>query len=422
MAEALDFTGERVVPGQVDPDLWNEHLSRYCLALEHAAGRRVIDLGSGSGYGSWLLATTAESGVGVDVDARAVDYARSRFKSRRLRFKAASALDTGLPSMSADVITAFELIEHLPDADALLNEAKRLLSHDGILLVSTPNRDFYAKTRGAAGANPYHVREYSEPEYREALQRHFLHVRILRQNHTAGVLIEDEAAAATLTSSSVGSLGDSHFFVAICAHAHLPEARSVFVAARGGNLLADRLAHIEKLQAELATKDEWLQRAAADQQALMVEHHRQIAAYGALEGELTRSNDWARSLDAQLTGLRKDLATLMQRVSELEAEMSQQASGYQDKVSSLEDELARAHAWGASLDGQLAAKQQEHADTLAALHHTEAELDERTKWAQTLDAERDRLTQQVAMAAGSRWVKLGRRLGVGPAFRVERPY
>lgn len=422
MAEALDFTGERVVPGQVDRDLWNEHLSRYCLALEHAAGRRVIDLGSGSGYGSWLLATVATSVVGIDVDARAVDYARSRFKSNRLRFKATSAIDTGLPSMSADVITAFELIEHLPDADALLNEAKRLLSHDGILLVSTPNRDFYAKTRGAAGANPYHVREYSEPEYREALQRHFLHVRILRQNHTAGVLIEDEAAAATLTSSSVGSSGDSHFFVAICAHAHLPEARSVFVAARGGNLLADRLAHIEKLQAELATKDEWLQRGAADQQALMAEHHKQIAAYRALEGELTRSNDWARSLDAQLTGLRKDLAAWMQRVSELEAEMSQQASGYQDKVSSLEDELARAHAWGASLDGQLAAKQQEHADTLAALHHTEAELDERTKWAQTLDAERDRLTQQVAMAAGSRWVKLGRRLGVGPAFQVERPY
>jgi hypothetical protein len=47
-----EFTGERVIPGQVDADLWNEHFARYLFASRLARGRRVVDLGSGSGYGA----------------------------------------------------------------------------------------------------------------------------------------------------------------------------------------------------------------------------------------------------------------------------------------------------------------------------------------------------------------------------------
>jgi methylase of polypeptide subunit release factors len=64
-----EFTGERVIPGQVETDLWNEHFSRYAFATLFASGKRVLDLGCGSGYGSAELARTAESVIGVDVSA-----------------------------------------------------------------------------------------------------------------------------------------------------------------------------------------------------------------------------------------------------------------------------------------------------------------------------------------------------------------
>ena len=38
-----EFTGERVIPGQVDVDLWNEHFSRYAFAREFARGKRVLE-------------------------------------------------------------------------------------------------------------------------------------------------------------------------------------------------------------------------------------------------------------------------------------------------------------------------------------------------------------------------------------------
>src|SRR5581483_2249703 len=63
----LEFTGERVVPGQVHDDLWNEHFSRYAWAGRFAAGRRVLDAGCGAGYGRVELGATAAGVVGIDL-------------------------------------------------------------------------------------------------------------------------------------------------------------------------------------------------------------------------------------------------------------------------------------------------------------------------------------------------------------------
>ncbi len=54
----IEFTGERVIPGQVDPDLWAEHISRYAFASRFAPGARVLDLGCGAGYGTAELASS----------------------------------------------------------------------------------------------------------------------------------------------------------------------------------------------------------------------------------------------------------------------------------------------------------------------------------------------------------------------------
>ena len=60
----VEFTGERVIPGQVNDDLWSEHLARYAFARRFADGKRVLDAACGEGYGSAFLGAVAASVVG----------------------------------------------------------------------------------------------------------------------------------------------------------------------------------------------------------------------------------------------------------------------------------------------------------------------------------------------------------------------
>ena len=66
----VESTGERLVPDLQRGELiYAEHLARYFLASQLAAGRRVLDAGCGEGYGTAILAAAgAASVVGVDVD------------------------------------------------------------------------------------------------------------------------------------------------------------------------------------------------------------------------------------------------------------------------------------------------------------------------------------------------------------------
>src|SRR5256885_15469926 len=60
-----EFTGERVIPGQVDADLLNEHFARYAFAVRLSRRKQVLDAGCGSGYGSAELARAAAGVVRV---------------------------------------------------------------------------------------------------------------------------------------------------------------------------------------------------------------------------------------------------------------------------------------------------------------------------------------------------------------------
>ncbi|HEX5130670.1 MAG TPA: class I SAM-dependent methyltransferase, partial [Usitatibacter sp.] len=67
----LPFTGERYVPG-VQGEIWLEHWHRYHFAARWAAGKRVLDVACGEGYGTSVLARHAAGVTGVDVSAEAI--------------------------------------------------------------------------------------------------------------------------------------------------------------------------------------------------------------------------------------------------------------------------------------------------------------------------------------------------------------
>ena len=74
---------------------------------------------------------------------------------------------------SFDVVTANEMIEHIEDHDAFIEEVKRVLQPGGMFLVSTPNKPIYNRYKSP---NPFHVSEMDIAEFRDLLESHFKHV------------------------------------------------------------------------------------------------------------------------------------------------------------------------------------------------------------------------------------------------------
>lgn len=175
----LQWTGERFLPWLKYATIAYEHLHRYAFAAAFVPDKRVLDLASGEGYGSHLLARTAAAVVGVDLDAATIRHAAEKYGSATLRFIIGSA--TAVPiadDHSFDVIVCFEAIEHIEDQAALLHEVARLLTPQGLFIVSTPNA---AEYRTDEEPNPFHVKELQMDAFRQLLARHFTDVRLLGQ-------------------------------------------------------------------------------------------------------------------------------------------------------------------------------------------------------------------------------------------------
>ena len=173
MSADLEFTGERYVPGTAG-EIAHEHWHRYAFARRFVAARRVADVACGEGYGSALLAESAASVAGVDIDATTLAHARSAYAAcANVRFLDGSATGLPLHDASVDVVVSFETIEHLDAGDQpkMLAEFARVLAPDGIVIVSSPNRPEYSDAREYA--NPVHRHELDRDELQALLAPHF---------------------------------------------------------------------------------------------------------------------------------------------------------------------------------------------------------------------------------------------------------
>ncbi|MAG33509.1 MAG: hypothetical protein CL908_21745, partial [Deltaproteobacteria bacterium] len=167
---------ERFDPLRDGPDLAYEHIHRYVLATRIVEGLRVLDLASGTGYGSALLSRSARSLVSLDLEAAHLGGVPAGVCGDALRLP--------FRDESFDVVVCFEAIEHVPEPARLVSEARRVLAGPRILLVSTPDREIY--TARAGHRNPFHIAEMSRSEFQRALRKDFGHVRMLGQGLWAG--------------------------------------------------------------------------------------------------------------------------------------------------------------------------------------------------------------------------------------------
>jgi len=407
-----EFTGERVIPGEVDEDLWNEHFSRYAFASRLARRKRVLDAGCGSGYGSAELARWAGSVVGVDVSPDALAYARAHYPLMNLYFAQGSCVELPFAAETFDLVVAFEVIEHLENWRGLLLETRRLLAPGGQCILSTPNKDYYGHSRGKTGANPYHRREFTFPEFRDELRAVFPHVSLFLQNHAEGFVFQPAktfSASEARVESGAGGPEESHFFVAVCALSHQTGAPTFLYIPRAANILRERERHIERLDEEIGLKNQTITELAEARDKL-------IEMFRRLKDELEEHNRWAEQLNQKL----EDAGTA---IGQLQRELEEQARGYETKIAELEEDNRIKADWAIQterrLTKELADKCQELAECVEALHNVEKTLEERTEWAQNLDSQVRDLEASLGQVRASRWVRLGNAFGVGPRLRNE---
>jgi SAM-dependent methyltransferase len=175
----LSLTGERTLPDVPEENYWfRRHLVVYEWIAARAWGRRVVDLASGEGYGSAVLARTAASVVGVEANPEAFEHARAKYPDVRFE-RNMLELWTG----DVDCVVFLQTIEHVQDPDAVLAHVRELIRPDGVAYVSTPNVLTLAPPGASKSGNPWHVREYRASEYRALCARHFGSVDLLGVFH-----------------------------------------------------------------------------------------------------------------------------------------------------------------------------------------------------------------------------------------------
>lgn len=178
MTVNLELSGERMIEEEYRGSLggyiiYLMHSASYRLAKGYCSGKRVLDLGCGSGYGAARIADVAKQVAAVDVSAEAIAHADEHYVRPNLSFSRIEA-DAPLPFVAAsfDVVLSFQVIEHVSDDAAYLHEAARVLTRQGVLILITPDRE-NRLLPWQKPWNRWHVREYDSLQLRALVDHDF---------------------------------------------------------------------------------------------------------------------------------------------------------------------------------------------------------------------------------------------------------
>ncbi|WP_162596634.1 class I SAM-dependent methyltransferase, partial [Thiofilum flexile] len=184
----MEFTGERYIPTE-QGKIRLEHYHRYAIILEFLTNKCVLDIASGEGYGSAMMAQTAKSVVGVDIDSEAISHATNTYQNvNNLTFLQGDVTAIPAKNESFDIVVSFETIEHLIEQYEMLTEIKRVLRKDGVLIISSPNRPIYSEESGEH--NKFHLKELDFYEFNQLLKGQFSQVQYYGQKMMIGSTIQ----------------------------------------------------------------------------------------------------------------------------------------------------------------------------------------------------------------------------------------
>jgi O-antigen biosynthesis protein len=297
--QELPFTGERMTT-EMEGQIAFEHLHRYCVARDICVNKDVLDVASGEGYGSALLAGVARHVVGVEIDPVSVSHARAAYAATNLEFIEGDAHALPVDDASFDVVVSFETLEHLRDQEQFLREVRRVLRPEGVLLVSTPDRHVYS-ARGQP-VNRFHVLELSQPEFATLLSNFFIHYRILRQRTLLGSVMASPEAGGEWRSydrraadvlEAMSGLSRAFYLIGVAGDGPLPAVgESIYADNQSVDDLIAAARALPQLREEsalaLASEQEKLRLVRSDLESALASLREEIRQARLKEAELSR--------------------------------------------------------------------------------------------------------------------------------------
>ncbi len=181
----LQHTGERMIQEHYQSNLEDHliylfHVATYRFAAQYTNGKKVLDFGCGSGYGTVIVSPNCLSIVGVDISTEAIYYAERNYTKPNLSFLQVEDVSKNLlpfASESFDVVLSFQVLEHIREASSFFSEIVRVLTPGGILILATPDRK-YRLFPFQRPWNIWHVHEYSASQLKKILEQYFIEVEI----------------------------------------------------------------------------------------------------------------------------------------------------------------------------------------------------------------------------------------------------
>lgn len=147
----------------------------YYFALNNYVkpGDKVLDVGSGLGYGMTILSTLAKEVHGIDIDKKAIAYSKKEVFGKNPKIKSIQYFDgyrTPFKNSEFDVVTCVDVIEHVEKYDEFIKELLRISKN--ALIFSSPNRRAEFTNPDGTPRNYWHLREWRHKELDEILSKH----------------------------------------------------------------------------------------------------------------------------------------------------------------------------------------------------------------------------------------------------------
>lgn len=320
----IEFTGERFVPSE-SGEIAYEHWHRYAACASIVENKKVLDIACGEGYGTALLARTASHVVGVDIEEAAVSHARKQYADQaNASYAVGDACSIPFADGSFDVVVSFETLEHLEDQDGMLAEITRVLTPQGLLVISSPDKHNYSDARNYH--NPFHVKELYFSDLDRLLRAHFKSVDYYGQRMSTGSLIASQdgdgdgggrlqnyvayLARDGRVVPGVARANQAMYFMAVCSPAARP---------------------LPKIQASMLFDD------GVD---LYSEQEVKIRWAMGLSDELEDRTKWAKGLEAELHTVREELQRARAFSSEIETERDNDRAYFERSKKELEERAA----------------------------------------------------------------------------------
>ena len=145
-----------------------------------------VFLDVGCGDGSLLFALDRrgyfknKTVLAVDISAKRIEAAKAISRDFRCYVDDACKLEN-VGNNAVDVLASLQVIEHVPDDDAMINQIHRVLAENGVAYITTVFKKpwayyFHRNVNGESVIDPTHVREYQDDQLLRLLEKHGLEV------------------------------------------------------------------------------------------------------------------------------------------------------------------------------------------------------------------------------------------------------